>query len=145
MRLTGEPLCLPVRIIAKVRNKNQYSLMSRNGPIKGFFSGSDLNIVDPIHISTFGKDISTKYLEKGNSSVLITLSKAIQLENSCRTVANAQRQGRKQPNPSVEAAVEVAPRQAVSKGRKRKGNALEDLHSEVESSNIVSGKRQRKQ
>jgi hypothetical protein len=78
--------------------------------------------VDPSSIASLGYRITIEKSKKGEKPILITLSKVLQLENSRGTVANAQRIDRK--------------------GTKRK---VVDVHSEVDSSNIVSRKRQRKE
>jgi len=77
--------------------------------------------------------------------VLITLSKAIQLENRRGTVANAQRIGRKGTKPTARTAVaRTAVDTQVKVGRKGTKRKAVDIHGEVDASNIVPGKRQRK-
>jgi hypothetical protein len=92
--LVGELLRLLVRIIKCVCG-HQYSLMLKHGQLQGLYLGSNLNSVDPSSTTTLGSGISIKEPKKGQKLVLITLSKAIQLENQRGTVANAQRMGRK--------------------------------------------------
>jgi hypothetical protein len=113
--------------------------VSKHGQLQGLYPGSDLNSVDPSSITTLGRGIEIKRLEKGQKPSLITLSKVIQLENQRGSVANAQRKGRKNVRARVGA---VNPLVAVGRqGTKRKAV---DIHSEVDASNIVTGKRQRK-
>jgi hypothetical protein len=91
--------------------------------------------MDSSSASILGCGISIEQPKKGHKLVLITLSKAIQLENQRGTVANAQRMGRKSNQPAAKAVV-------GKKGTKRKAV---DIHGEVDASNTVPGKRQRKQ
>jgi hypothetical protein len=116
--------------------------MSQHSPIKGFFPGSDLNVVDPSSIATLGCDISSDGPQKSKKLVLITLSKAVQAKNKCSTVASAQRMGRKGTKSAAEAVVDTLA-EVARKGTKRK--AALDIYSEVDSSNIVPRKRQRRE
>ena len=113
--------------------------MSKHGQLQGLYPGSDINSVDPSSIATLGSGISMQQPKKGQKQVLITLSKAIQLENQRGTIANAQKMGRK----SNQSRAEVVDTQGAvgRKGTKRKAV---DIHGEVDSSNIVPGKRQRR-
>jgi hypothetical protein len=114
--------------------------MSKHGQLQGLYPGSDLNSVDPSSITTLGSGISMEKPQKGQKPVLITLSKAIQLENRRGTVANAQRMGRKDTKPTAGTAVDTQ----VEVGRKGTKRKAVDIHGEVDASNIVPGKRQRK-
>jgi hypothetical protein len=80
-------------------------------------------------------------LKKGQKPILITLSKVLQLENSRGTVANAQRMGRKGNQPTENAVGDIL----GERGRKGMKRRAVDVHGEVNSSNIVPGKRQRKE
>ena len=91
LRLVGELLHLPVRVIRLVRNGAQYKLMSKHGELKGLFPAADLNPTDPSSESILGSRISAKKPKKGQKPVLITLSKAVQAENQRGTVASTQR------------------------------------------------------
>jgi hypothetical protein len=135
LRLTGEMQRLPVRIIKCIRGR-QYALASKHGKLRGLYPGSDLNSIDSSTASILGHEIGVAQSENGQKQVLITLSRAVQLENRRGTVASAQRNGRKG---SKAARKVVANAQAQGTKRKR---AI-DIHGEVDSFNIVSGKRQR--
>jgi hypothetical protein len=116
MRLVGELLRLRARIIRQVRSGAQYELMSRHSEIKGLFSGVEFNPTDPSAETTLGSGISVQTAKKGQKPVLIALSKAVQVENRRRTVASAQRAG-----------------------RKRTASTLFDTNGNVDNANIVSG------
>lgn len=55
--------------------------MSRYGELKGLYLGSDLNPIDSSSKPTLGSGISIQKPKKGEKQVLITLSKAVQVEN----------------------------------------------------------------
>jgi hypothetical protein len=92
--------------------------MSKHGELKGLFPAADLNPTDPSAESTLGSGISAEMPKNGQKPVLITLSKAVQAENRRGTVASAQRASRKR-------------------------SALFATDGDVDSANIVQGKRQR--
>jgi hypothetical protein len=120
MRLVGELLRLLARVIRLVRSGAQYKLMSRHGELKGLFPIAKLNPTDPSAKTTLGSGISVQRATKGQKPVIITLSKAVQAENQRRTVVSTSRAG-----------------------RKRTVGALFDTNGNVDSANIVPGKRRR--
>jgi hypothetical protein len=89
LRLTGELLRLLVRVIRPVRGGVQYKLMSKHGELKGLFPRTELNPTDSSSETTLGSGIHVQNSKNGPKPVLITLSKAVQLENRRGTVAMA--------------------------------------------------------
>ena len=103
--------------------------MSKHGKLKGLFPAADLNPTDPNSERTLRSGISAEKPKKGQKPVLIMLSKAVQAEYRRGTVASAQRVGR------------VA--SVHGSGKKHKADTLFDTDSNIDSANIVDGKRRR--
>jgi hypothetical protein len=93
--------------------------MSKHSKLKGLFPRTELNPTNSSSETTLGSRIQIQNSKNGPKPVLITLSKAVQLENQQGTVAMAQRAS-----------------------RKRKANTL-NTDGNVDSANIVQGKRRR--
>ena len=126
-------LCCIVKVV-----KNQYTLITANGPLKGSHSASQLNPVE-------SPDQSLVPQSWPEGTAKITINKAVQLVNNRGTIAAAKKVARLANRP-VEQAVNEHVEQAVEEqqqGHKRK-EAPDEIEEEPEQEHVIVRRSARK-